>query len=110
MLIHGIHTNLLIHPLLNVLEFLLQFFYLSSIWSCTVGLENLDITVARPNRQPRISSQKVHPNFPVDRYSNVDNILFGKRHNLFLFLLVVGKLLLILLPVLARGAGHDGDL
>lgn len=36
----------------------------------------------------------------------VEDELVGERSNLLLLNLIIGKLLLVLLPVLARGAGH----
>ena len=36
------------------------------------------------------------------------DILVGQGSDLLLFGLIIGKLLLILLPVLTRGAGHGG--
>ena len=88
-------TNLLVHTRLLLFNVLLELLQRSSIWSGAVCLEHLNVPVQMDDKKAATECQV-----------GLANSLIGERSNLLLFYLIVGKLLLVLLPAGARGAGH----
>ena len=87
------HTNLLVYCLLFVLDLLLELLQLCRVRRRPVCLQHLNVPVTCFSME-RPAGGRSAP------------LLIGQRRDLLLFYFVVGEVLLVLLPVLARGAGH----